>query len=453
MSIQKILNQKNIIIASLFFLQFASSYDNPFIYENNYFLINNIFSYNDYEPRLEKNKIDSYYLFGYSWMSRENFSYKPNRIMSLNWFIKIKNIEASIMPIFVNSAIKQAALGTNYDRNGISGRIEHSYIQYNKDIFSIKLGRGSSQILENPHHSIINSKRYPSFDKLSFKTKTKFWSFAFSFGQLGNEKMLDGSIVRRNISSHKFIFYINNKTRFEIGEMILYSGINRNFEYVYMNPFIPYFLNGLESERKDLIDDNDNSILYVNYKASFKKINYFIETIIDDYQIDNTGKKNALGMMIGFHNNMKNPFSWLVEYVNINRWAYLHHGNYTSWEQRGSSLGFPYGPDTKSINFQGNLKLKNSRFHFHLEYLEKGENNFFTSWGDGHSIINENISYYLFSRYSIFKKYKNFILEFGWKNFSFPSEISHPRGEMDSTKGNYYLGVIYIMEKMKVLKN
>ena len=48
--------------------------------------------------------------------------------------------------------------------------------------------------------------------------------------------------------------------------MIIYTGLNRNFDFTYANPFIPYFLNGLEADRKDIINDNDNSIIFFNVK-------------------------------------------------------------------------------------------------------------------------------------------------------------------------------------------
>jgi len=428
------------------------SYNTPFIFENNFFINNCLNSYITNELK-KYNRLDtSFYDIDLIGTYRFGVNAINRNIFGLKYFLNFKNIQIVIMPVFVNAKIKREVFGTDYDRNGISARFENSYIQYKSNYFSVKYGRGLFSNDYYPHHSIIQSGLYPSYDEISFSFKINKFEISFSSGQLSNEKNIHDYIVTRNIGGHKIIYKLNEKNQFEIGEKIIYTGVNRRIEHIYLNPFIPFYLNGLESTRKSLNNDNDNSIVYANYKSTFNnKINFFTEIIIDDYQIDNTGKDHAVGVKIGLHNEKNKKISWLAEYTKINPWTYIHHGDYTSWEHRESSLGFPYGPDSKSFDLQSNVNINKYSFYCHFTYLEKGENNFFTEWNNiSTDAKTQNISYYFFKRLSIVKKYKNHILEAGWSNFITPFSLMHSNFQ-GYKKGYAYLNFIYILSKSKKL--
>ena len=89
-------------------------------------------------------------------------------------------------------------------------------------------------------------------------------------GQLGSEKMTDGSRIKRHIAGHRLSWNPNKNIILVFGEQIIYTGVNRGFELIYFNPFVPYFFTGLEGDEETEPEDNDNSILfaYGRYKLN-----------------------------------------------------------------------------------------------------------------------------------------------------------------------------------------
>ena len=364
-------------------------------------------------------------------------------VISFDYRNKSKFLDISFMPIIVNKEINQIAFGSSYSRLGLYGRIEKSFLKAYFGNNSIKIGRGNHKNKLDPHSSILDSGFYPSKDEFSFKTKKKNYLFEFSFGQLSNEKDLDNKLIKRNFGKHSLTLLGKKSTSIEFGEMIIYTGINRNLELVYMNPFLPYFLNGLEIERKDQINDNDNSMLYFTLKSKYRNVNYYYELIIDDFQIDDTGGEHAIGFKLGLHKIKPIGLSWILEYINIDKWVYLHHGNFTSWQNNGKSVGYSYGPDSKAIRFQGSYNWNDYIFYFELQTLVKGLNNINTNWNNlvDSGYISKKDSY-LFNCLSIIKKTKHFRYEIGWNNQPIENEIN---GHINLSKTNnqYFLKLIF----------
>ena len=103
---------------------------------------------------------------------------------------------------------------------------------------------------------------FPAYENILIKFSKYNFSFDLMLGQLEpitNEKNL---IINRNISGHRLNVDLSQKLNFSIGEQIIYTGENRSLELKYLNPYIPYFLNGLEKYGEYENFDNDNSIIF-----------------------------------------------------------------------------------------------------------------------------------------------------------------------------------------------
>ena len=347
----------------LILFNYLNAYDDHFLFKDNFYK-NSIELFLDSSSLEQSDNYNDLKLSGIL-NKTQSFNYS---IISLDFEKKFKKIIISLMPIIISENINEIAFGSKYSRNGIFARLEKSFIMADFGLSKIKLGRGYHKKSLYPHHSIIDSRLSPSRDEISFKTKFREIDFEFSLGKLGNEKDSIGQLISRNFANHKLTWKVSNNFILEAGEMILYTGVNRNFDFTYANPFNPYFLNGLEADRKDIMNDNDNSIIFFNAKKAFKYINTYIEFIIDDFQIDKTGRENTLGYKFGLHSLQNNPFLWLFEYVEINKWTYLHHGNKTSWNNRGIPLGFLYGPDSKFLSVMGTYKTNNLIFNCQFNF-------------------------------------------------------------------------------------
>ena len=108
----------------------------------------------------------------------------------------------------------------------------------------------------------------------------------------------------------------------------------------------------------------------------------FFEFIIDDYQIHDNPVQNMLGSKVGFEGQAKllnYNFIWEAEYTQIDSWTYIHHGNFTNWQNRGHAIGYPYGSDLRSLYFHAIKLLKNDNIIFTVQdypFMATSDSNF-----------------------------------------------------------------------------
>ena len=253
-------------------------------------------------------------------------------------------------------------------------------------------------------------------------------------GQLGSE-LLNGKRIKRNIAGHRLTFLSKNgKLLAGLGEQIIYTGQNRGIELHYLNPVVPYFFTALEDDEENSSEgDNDNSIVFATIRYVPKpKLSFFGELIIDDFQVDDNNYQDELGYKIGIDGAFTitgKPVTWALEWTSINSWTYIHHGQFTSWQNRGHALGFPYGPDLKSLHIQADMWVSKALLlNIESDWLEKGSNTLATKWGNAdnkndpfpklpvtsHTLLVTSLSWY----------WKYGIIEAGWSNYQFPNRIA-----------------------------
>jgi hypothetical protein len=153
-----------------------------------------------------------------------------------------------------------------------------------------------------------------------------------------------------------------------------------------------------------------------------------------------------LGSKVGFEGQAKllnYNFIWEAEYTQIDSWTYIHHGQFTNWQNRGHAIGYPYGPDLRSFFIYGSSWLKNESLKLNIEYtwLEKGANNINSEWGNNNTLDDPFPSkpvklFHLFET-SVLYKAKYFSLQTGYTNKPFPYEIAN--GLIDEPEGGFFL--------------
>ena len=355
-----------------------------------------------------------------------NFSNKtPKKIGGVLINGNIENIYFHFEPIFSNSKFGLVDLGTEYSRENISARIENAFIHYKKNNFIFRFGRSAHWWGKSISNSIIQSGMFPSYDYLFVQQRLKNLQFDLLHGQLGSEKTLLGERIRRNIAGHRLTIRLNDRILLSIGEQIIYSGINRGIELTYLNPFIPYFFTGLENDEDNYPIDNDNSIIFSDFKILINKnFSIYSELIIDDFQVDDTGIEDAIGYKIGFDGKSKinkNNIFYILEWTKIAKWTYLHSGQNTSWINKSHPIGFSLGPNSQCAYFKLiNSFNKNIDLIIDMSFIVKGENNIGTTI-DNFSLesdLNKSKDYFIGQIGMSFKN-KWGAVELGWisKNY------------------------------------
>ena len=283
------------------------------------------------------------------------WQHKPIHSLSLRATGQWDKVLIMVEPVIVNEPHGPDLLGTDYVRSGTSGRITNAFIRYENDLITMQMGRAPLFLGQSLGHSIIQSIITPSFDHMYLQLKFNQFRLEILSGQLGSE-FLQGERIKRNIAGHRLTWLSKNKKLFaSFGEQIVYTGLNRGFEWHYLNPFVPYFFTALEGDEEENTNgDNDNSILFATMRYVYKpQLSIFGELLIDDFQVDDNNYQNGLGFQLGADGAFDisgKSITWVLEWTRINSWTHIHQGQFTSWQNRGHALGYPYGPDLNSFH-------------------------------------------------------------------------------------------------------
>jgi len=363
-----------------------------------------------------------------------------------NWNGLLLYIEQPI----VSSAYGVEHLGARYTRAGMSTRIAYAYLRYQKDLIDIHYGRAPVRWGQSVQSSILQSGYFPAYDHVSVRFSIGAFMLELLIGQLSSEYLSipntnNDNKIKRYIAGHRITWHPNNsKWTFEIGDQIIYTGVNRSIELFYLNPAIPYFFTALEGS-ETTNPDNDNSIIFFNGRYLFKpNLSTYFEFVLDEYQVDKNTTPHALGYKIGLDGGTTQKgkeLSFELEYTSIDSWTYIHHGQFTSWQNRGHPIGYKYGSDCRSIEGQLDFWPKdNWRLHTRYTYLEKGSNNLNTVWDSPgtkeatfpstpvtyHSLLVTSLQWFL----------KYGILEVGYS--SYPIGNAEIDGVIDKPKGSLF---------------
>ena len=373
---------------------------------------------------------------------------KPIQSFGVRAVGEMKILSFMAEPVVVNDSYGPDLLGTDYVRSGISGRITNAFIRYESDLMSLQLGRSPVWWGQSWNHSIIQTGSTPAYDHMDLRLNFGRFQLEMLSGQLGSE-LLNGKRIKRNIAGHRLTWISKDgKLLAGFGEQIIYTGQNRTIEWHYLNPVVPYFFSGLEGDEESSDEsDNDNSIVFATIRYVPKpNLSFFSELIVDDFQVDNNNLQDGLGYKIGADgafNISGNPITWVLEWTSINSWTYIHHGQFTSWQNRGHAIGYPYGPDLRSLYVQAEMWLnKFLLINLEADWMEKGFNTLSTEWANSDN-RNDPFPILPITRHTLFVTslswyWERGIVEAGWSNYPFPNEIafSDPHSE---TEGNFFL--------------
>ena len=382
-------------------------------FERSRFSSTNNFFYNERyliskDPFIGLNELlpnnDSTLYLGYNLKSviSNNF---PNTTAGFYLSGNLGSIKYLIEPVLTSHNHKIVEIGFDYSRNNVSASIINAFVKAKFNNFILYFGKFPIFWGKSTNNSIIQSGKFPAYDNILLKFSKFNFSYDLMFGQLNSIINDDNIMINRNISGHRLNFDLAKNLNISFGEHIIYTGENRSIDLTYLNPYVPYFSNGLKKPESHKYIDNDNSIIFLDilYKQS-SKLNYYSEFIIDDFQIDETNAPNSIGLKIGvnkiidYHKSAKLFCNF--EYTKINKWTYLHHGEFTAWHNYDYSLGNSYGPDAESLDFKSIFSILN-KFDLMLDFgqLVKGQNHIHSKWDP--ALNNYEMKKYFYSSISI----------------------------------------------------
>ena len=378
----------------------------------------------------------------------------PENVLFIQLLMTAKRWSLYTEPWIVNEYYGTDIIGADFSRLGLKGRYVQSYLKYGGENFRFKLGRFRQRWGQSYGNSLVFSLYALPFDQVSLDFSLGQWKFDMFGGSFSSELINDSTKINRHVAGHRIRRSLfDDRLQLEAGEVIVYTGENRNWDMQYLSPFSLYYVDMFDptnylSDDSDL-GDNENALMYFTTRwVHSPNLSFYGEFLLDDYQLHDTGAQDKLGIIIGVDGSsvIKGiPVSYETEFYRIDSWSYLNNGQLTNLENLGHTAGHPYGPDNQGFRFQADAWIK-EKLLIDLEYtyLVKGVNTLLSLPG---SENNQNslsdpfprppVNYYNLARFSLSWWMKYGRVEVGWSNIPFSNTIAYD-GSPD-INGSVYL--------------
>ena len=186
------------------------------------------------------------------------------------------------------------------------------------------------------------------------------------------------------------------------------------------------------------------------------KISMYFEFLIDDYQIDDTGVKNALGTKIGYDYNLflfNREINFRLEKNILSDEIYSHSGTHSYFLQNERPIGFQFGQACNTTNFDINIRIKEHNYiKCSLIELVRNKPSTINKWSysDDYdndiyfSEMNGLIQKILFYDIGFISNYKNIFIDVGISNT--PLFNYNIDGELKMSVKRLYLGMQYYFD-------
>ena len=316
-------------------------------------------------------------------------------------------------------------LHTNY-KSGYSGSFNNAFINLVNQNRNISLTFGRSLIFwgESVRSSIIKGNDSGPMDFFSMNLTIKKFRYEILKSQLVSSKDVNLNNYNRYFIGKRLVYKKNN-FQMCIGEMFIYTGLNRGVELKYLNPFAPSFLKDINTSDFEF-EDNYNSIIFATFHfVKNNNLKIYNEFIMDDFQIDDTGRDNKLGFKIGCKMFKSNKYELTYEFTDINKTTYMHDGKFTSFFNNERPLGYKYGPNSISNDFYINYYLNDyTSLNLSAIFLKKGKttntnDNNYNFYGENFSDSRRNLKFF---DIGITHMIHNFILKISYSSFPFTNQ-------------------------------
>ena len=262
-----------------------------------------------------------------------------------------------------------------------------SFIQFQKDAYSVSLGKMQQGFGPGKLTGVFLSPNSPPIDQLFLKYLTSSFKLQFQLMRLDNRPIGDSNsqIINRWYYLRRLSWSPSKKITISLSEGMVVTGVNRQFEWHYLNPMNPFLLdenheisNGYLTEE----GDSDNALIGFDITYTNNSWQAYTEWVIDEIQIDSEDRKivqDIFGGLVGM-SYTKNEFQLIVEWSYASPWLYLHHGLFTNLEKYGYPLALrtPMG-QFLDVSYKNTFN-KIIKYDLTLHFEQIGDQNIETIW-------------------------------------------------------------------------
>jgi hypothetical protein len=271
----------------------------------------------------------------------------------------------------------EALLGTHTRRGGWTGRVAHATLSWEHEVLQVEWGRRSLAAGLDRISDLGWSVEVPPVDmfRVRLHTRDERLSLELDGAQLASSADRE---LRRHYARHRVVWHPAGLKNLTLtgGDQVIFTGLQRGFDWQFLNPLIPFFLENFEgySEAEHGVNtDQDNSSLFATWDAWTQvsrafRLGCYGEILVDEFQIDAEDRRlfdDALGLTLGVDLRRRLTEHRFVrlrwEGSALSHWTYVHRGLETSFLEKGHVIGNAEGGDILEQHLQLQLIQSGTR--------------------------------------------------------------------------------------------
>lgn len=264
---------------------------------------------------------------------------------------------------------------------------DRAFISFEKKGLYTLLGRERVSWGGDPLTPMIFSGYSPAFDMffLSYRKKIRHIGlFHAQYGATQLDDFRDGDrIIKRYLVFHRLDFSPGRTLRLGYSEIVLFGGVDRTFDFYYLNPWIIYY--PYQWNRGKV--SSDNYIWALDGRLTLNKNSLYGALLVDDIQLIPTGEPPDLALSVVFESAdplFTEGTYFRASYQATTRWTFTHSDLWERFYYLGFPLSHPLVPDFDQLRLFFSLHLSpKSDLLSQLEVTREGETTLFTPWPQG----------------------------------------------------------------------
>ncbi len=221
-----------------------------------------------------------------------------------------------------------------YPWKDLQAYIGESRMIFNSGIVDWEIGRRNLNLSWFDENSLMLSSAPEGYDGIFMAINGGFYEFHSFFGVLD-------IVNNKYITLHRLALKFRHDINIGFSEALLFSG---NFEPLYLNPFVPYYLAQWGIRR------DDNIMWLIDARIRFFKSLISGELLIDDYMYENDPYPDKLAYRLQIKSFPVYPVMVKAVYTMVDKWVYTQRYPQNVYENKGLPLGFPLGNDVDQIS-------------------------------------------------------------------------------------------------------
>lgn len=293
--------------------------------------------------------------------------------------------------------------------------IKSSGFGFQNEWVSMQIGTGAENWGAGNDIDLAISENSSNYDYLMLSSNYGNIRVNYIHGIL---ERLDGNI-NRYINARGLEWTNNESIILGLSETIIYSGLNRSFEFAYLNPIASHIEIELNKRLTDSNTGSANAVWQLHFDCFLANrhrfsFNYLIDEFVLDPDIE-VGKENGIGYSLRYNYSFRLTSKTLTNLyfskVDVGTSTFRHEDGYNNFVLNNTPLGWKYGSDGEEIKVGINTVYSDKLIMlFALGRVNTGsESTMFRSYERNKNYLKEINSDYIFFT-------ENFVeLNFYWK--------------------------------------